>query len=97
MRNKAFGLTVVAMAALVGVCVGIGFGFLPEARAADNPTPQTVTVFVDSIIGFREDSFAKTLSKTHAEYAARGYRFVGMELYNENGDMEGMFVTYQRD
>jgi hypothetical protein len=39
---------------------------------------------------------ADKLTKSHAEYAARGYRFVAMSPYNENGDLVGFFVTYAR-
>ena len=39
---------------------------------------------------------AKQLTKSHAEYAAQGYRYVDMAPYNENGDLVGFFVTYTR-
>jgi hypothetical protein len=56
----------------------------------------TVTVFVDATLGFRKKHMANQLSKSHAEYAARGYRYVDMAPYNENGDLVGFFVTYTR-
>jgi len=39
---------------------------------------------------------ANQLTKSHADYAARGYRYVDMAPYNENGDLVGFFVTYTR-
>ena len=56
----------------------------------------TVTVFVDATLGFRKKHMANQLTKSHAEYAARGYRYVDMAPYNENGDLVGFFVTYTR-
>jgi hypothetical protein len=29
--------------------------------------------------------------------AAKGWKFVDLAIYTEDGDMEGVFVTYQRD
>jgi hypothetical protein len=55
-----------------------------------------VTVFVDATFGFRKNHMATKLTQSHAEYAARGYRFVDMSPYNENGDLVGFFVTYTR-
>jgi hypothetical protein len=56
----------------------------------------TVTVFVDATFGFRKKHMAIQLTKSHADYAARGYRYVGMAPYNENGDLVGFFVTYTK-
>ena len=56
----------------------------------------TVTVFVDATLGFRKKHMAKQLTESHAEYAARGYRYVDMAPYNENGDLVGFFVTYTK-
>ena len=56
----------------------------------------TITVFVDATLGFRKKHMANQLTKSHAEYAARGYRYVNMAPYNENGDLVGFFVTYTR-
>lgn len=66
------------------------------ARAVDAP-PQTVTVFVDATFGFRKKHMATQLTRSHAEYAAKGYRFAAMSPYNENGDLVGFFVTYVRN
>jgi hypothetical protein len=56
----------------------------------------TVTAFVDATLGFRKKHMANQLTKSHTEYAARGYRYVDMAPYNENGDLVGFFVTYTR-
>jgi hypothetical protein len=37
------------------------------------------------------------MSKKHREMAESGWRFADMEIYNENGDLEGFFLSYTRD
>ncbi|MEO9079737.1 MAG: hypothetical protein ABI268_10540 [Rhodanobacter sp.] len=64
--------------------------------AAPVDKASTVTVFVDATFGFRKKHLASQLTKSHAEYAARGYRYVDMAPYVENGDLVGFFVTYTR-
>jgi len=97
MTKRSFTLATVLAAGLAGGCVGAGVTQIGAAHAADHSAGQAVTVFVDATFGFRKDSFARKLGKSHAEYAARGYRFAGMQTYVENGDMQGAFVTYTRD
>ncbi|HET7663942.1 MAG TPA: hypothetical protein VFK31_09920 [Rhodanobacteraceae bacterium] len=97
MKKHSFSLAVVLAAGLVGGCVGAGVTHMGTAHAADQPIDQSVTVYVDATFGFRKDSFARKLSKSHAKYAERGYHFAGMQIYDENGDMQGAFVTYTRN
>ena len=70
--------------------------FCNPVRASDEQ-PQTITVYVD--IGFvgKKTRGAKALNKSHMEQQKLGYRFVDLELYVENGDLQGMFVTYIKD
>jgi len=67
-----------------------------QARASQVDAPETVTVFVDATFGMRKTHMATQLTRSHADYAARGYRYVDMAPYNENGDLVGFFVTYTR-
>lgn len=60
--------------------------------AADDST-NAMTVWVD---GKGQKSMADKVNKTHAEMAAQGWRFEGLDVYTEDGDMKGMFVTYVR-
>jgi hypothetical protein len=39
----------------------------------------------------------KDMSEKHDEYTKNGWRFVDMETYIENSDLEGFFLTYSRD
>ena len=58
---------------------------------------ESVTIFIDAHFGMRKDHLAGQLTKSHADFAARGYRYVDMAPYNENGDLVGFFVTYTRN
>jgi hypothetical protein len=65
------------------------------AVAADKGPPATIkTVWLN---GKGQGSMADSVNKLHADMAAKGWKFVDLEIYTENGDMQGMFVTYQRD
>jgi len=57
---------------------------------------ETKTVWVDAHFGFRKKSGAKGINKIHKEMEADGWSFADMELYDENGDLEGFFITYTR-
>ena len=46
----------------------------PAQADAAGVSGDTVTVFVDATFGFRKKHMANQLTKSHAEYAARGYR-----------------------
>ena len=72
-----------------------------ETAAAAAPEPsmsceEAITVFHD-ISGFgRRDRAAKRMTEKHAEMALSGWRFAGMQVYTENGDLEGFYVSYTR-
>ena len=36
------------------------------------------------------------VNETHAEMTAKGWKFAGLSVYDEDGDMQGAFVTYTR-
>jgi len=69
---------------------------VPAQAASSEVAGGTVTVFVDATLGFRKKHMANQLTKSHADYAARGYRYVDMAPYDENGDLVGFFVTYTK-
>ena len=86
---------------LLAAVLGAGGSILlthadPVQAQGTTTSADTVTVFVDATLGFRKKHMAKQLTKSHAEYAAQGYRYVDMAPYNENGDLVGFFVTYAR-
>jgi hypothetical protein len=57
---------------------------------------EAITVFHD-VSGFgRRNRAAENMTERHAEMALSGWRFASMEAYNENGDLEGFFISYTR-
>ena len=57
---------------------------------------EAITTFQDvSRIG-RKDGAAKNMTRRHKEMAESGWRFVDMEVYTENGDLEGFYLSYTR-
>ena len=57
---------------------------------------QAITVFQDVSGVGRKDRAAKNMTKRHAEMAIDGWRFSDMEVYTENGDLEGFYLSYTR-
>jgi hypothetical protein len=86
---------------LLAVVLGAGGSVLlthasPVQAETSVVSGDTVTVFVDATFGFRKKHMATELTRSHADYAARGYRYVDMAPYSENGDLVGFFVTYTK-
>src|SRR5688572_15786492 len=54
------------------------------------------TVYVDVTFGMRKDSAAKELNQAHAAFAAHGFEPAAVTAHEENGDLQGFFVTYRR-
>ena len=69
--------------------------FSATNHAADEPAAaQNVqTVWLD---GKGETSFAEKANKMHVVMEAKGWKFGDIEIYTEDGDMKGAFVTYVR-
>jgi len=70
---------------------------LPESLAARSElaaTQKTFTVFLE------EDDpvkLTKRLNNTNDEYARKGWSVFSIISYLHNGDMDGIFVTYQKE
>jgi hypothetical protein len=64
------------------------------AADKDSATATIKTVFVG---GHGESSMADKVNKMHAEMAAKGWKFADLDIYVENSDMQGIFVTYVRE
>lgn len=81
----------------LAACVAsMAFLVVSTAFAADKESaPATIkTVFVS---GHGESSMADKVNKMHAEMAAKGWKFADLDIYIENSDMQGIFVTYVRE
>ena len=67
----------------------------PAAHAADKPQPTTVvTVYVGMPIG--KSTGAKDVNAMHAKMEKDGWRFADLEAQTENGDTEGIWLTYTK-
>jgi len=55
-----------------------------------------ITIYIDASWGYRTDRAAEKITESHKEYAAIGYRLVDLDLYLEDSDLKGFFVTYER-
>ncbi|MDH5275881.1 MAG: hypothetical protein OEW88_05595 [Gammaproteobacteria bacterium] len=69
-------------------------GINPSFAADTDAKATAITVWVN---GHGQKSMADKATEMHAEMAAQGWRFKDLEVYTENGDMQGLFVTYLRD
>ncbi|MFT5140490.1 MAG: hypothetical protein ACI9CB_002154 [Rhodothermales bacterium] len=58
---------------------------------------EAITGFQDVSGMGRKDKAASNMTKRHQEMAKQGWRFIGLEVYTENGDLEGFFLSYVRD
>jgi hypothetical protein len=88
-RNwNLYTLAAIAIATLI-----ISFEVM-TVRAADTSAPAAVTIFVNK--GASGSSVADAVNKAHAEWYAKGYTFVAMDSYIEDGDLQGMWVTYTK-
>lgn len=89
---------------LLGVMFGLIAGMVLaqsgslSAQASPTMTCQeSKTVFRDVSKFGRKNRAAVNMSKKHDEYTQGGWKFVDMETYIENSDLEGFFLTYSRD
>ena len=61
---------------------------------AKDEHPKTITVYLDINFASKKKRGAKKITESHIKYEKLGYRFVDLELYVENGDLRGFFITY---
>ena len=85
---KAFPVAAVAVTTLI-----VGIAFI-TVRAADSPPPAAVTIFVNKTMS--GSSLAEALNKEHVKWNEKGYTFAAMDSYIEDGDLQGMWVTYTK-
>lgn len=89
---------------LIGVLLGMVLGMvMAQGGTASAQVNQFVTcqesrtVWLDVSRFGRKNSAAKNMTEEHTEFTAKGWKFVDMETYTENSDLEGFFLTYSRD
>ena len=79
--------------------LALGAGTAPAIAAADrheSTCSEFVTEFVDISALGRKNSAAEKMTDRANERAAAGWRQVDMEVYTENGDLEGFFMVFER-
>jgi hypothetical protein len=79
---------------IIGTFVALGMFSGMNAALAEDSQATAMTIWVD---GKGQSSMAKEATKQHAEMAKQGWKFQDLDVYVEDGDMKGMFVTYVRD
>lgn len=82
--NSLITGSVAALAMLVGMSTAL----------ADDGQYAAKTVWVN---GKGQGSMADKATETHADMAKDGWKFKSLDVYVEDGDMKGMFVTYVRE
>lgn len=89
---------------LIGVMFGLLVGMvLAQSGGLSAQATQAVTchesktIFRDASRFSRKKNAAKNISEEHSKYTLAGWRFVDMETYIENSDLEGFFITYSRE
>lgn len=85
-------MTRVLLIALAAASVPLYAGEPHSSRGCEEAT----TVFQDVSLLGRKDRAAANMTRRHAEMAEQGWRFADSAIYTENGDLEGMFLTYVR-
>jgi hypothetical protein len=70
-----------------------------EEKATDSDctmSKQALTVFQDVRAMNRRKGAGQNLTELHQKYEIEGWDFDDLEIYIEDGDLEGFFVTYSR-
>ena len=65
-------------------------------KPANCPDLQAQTIFIDDKRGSRKKGSAEKISETHDMAEAKGWDFKDLEIYIEDGDLQGFFITYTR-
>jgi len=60
------------------------------------PATEASTVFVEDATLRRHDGSAKRISDAHRNAEKQGWEFKDLDVYIENGDLQGFFITYTR-
>ena len=80
---------------LTATAVTAAMAIAPAGDAADQPMPTaTITVYVGMSLG--KKAGAKDVNEMHAKMEKDGWRFADLEAQTENGDTEGVWLTYTK-
>jgi hypothetical protein len=70
--------------------------YTDEAADAARDGTSGHTVYVDVTFGMRKRVAASELNDAHRAFSAKGFEPVAVTSHEENGDLQGFFVTYRR-
>jgi len=90
----------ILLTAMIGILigmVGLQSSSLFAQDQSDTACQEAKTVFQDVSVWGRKNRAAKNITRNSAEFALQGWKFSDMEIYTENGDLEGFYLTYVRD
>jgi hypothetical protein len=79
------------MAAAALACLGGSIGMAADKSPQEAKGIRTLFVEKGSA-----SSVLKAINALHAKMEAQGWRYQDMSVYTEDGDLEGVFVTYTR-
>ncbi len=88
------------MGVMFGLLVGLVLGQSGNLSAQAAPATgcqESKTIFRDASRFSRKKNAGKNMTKKHDEYTQNGWKFMDMETYIENSDLEGFFLTYSRE
>lgn len=93
---RAYRLLPFALVFVAGVMVGTAQSFAGNTKedAVAATGKDGKTVFMDVGVLGKKGRVAKRMTKQHQEYAKEGWTVANVAVYTENGDLEGLFVTY---
>ena len=84
---------------IVAACLQASFLYAEDETGSPSKSQaceEAVTVFQDVSRMGRKDRAASNMTRRHREMAEEGWRFVDLEVYTENADIEGFFLSYVR-
>lgn len=105
MAKGRFGSRVGRVVLVAGALMLFAAGYWVSARQAKPVEPPQAarpgrdgkTVWVDIGGLNRKNGAADKMTKLHQEMAKQGYTCIGIDVYTENGDLEGFFCSYVKE
>ncbi len=81
---------------LAGLLVSFSLMAKISAKEAAEKGLTAITIFLDVNKLTRKNLAAKKMTRSHNEFAAEGFELLSVFPYNENGDLEGFFLSYKK-
>jgi hypothetical protein len=88
-------LMLVALLALVSPAAAAA-DYADDAAQAAASGASGWTIYVDVTFGLRKRAAAAELVDAHRAFSDQGFEPVAVTAHEENGDLQGFFVTYRR-